>query len=765
MFRQVILSTTKSKIPPPSCYSSMVHKDGPSAKSYLDETEVLVDKDSWKPKKSLCRSISLEHISDESAPKWRDVILSLKPRPQSAKVTFSREGINRPAPETAIMVTNVDSGHAQDNGYVSIQIEQLKDGQEVPRSPEVQKRLHQLAEAFEQRSLSVKKKILEPLRRTPTPPRKVSEADNLNFKDEDWILDNRKRKRPLKDQISDDCHGALDPQGYVYISWLFLVCLGFLYNAWSIFLRSVFPYQTSENLTGFLIVDYFFDTVYLIDIILFKTRIRFIQNGQLVEDLRLTRIHYMNSLSFKFDVLSLAPTDLFYLAFGPNSLLRFPRVLKIAAFWEFFDRIDAGAKSPYIIRILRTLIYMMFLVHLNACAYYAMSVWEGLGSNDWVYNDEGNAYLRCFYFAIRTATSISGKMPKPNNSYEHVFMTISWLMGVFVFAFLIGQIRDIVATATQNKTMYRHIMDQSIRYMSNLNLPEELQRKIRLWLNFTWEQQKTFDENKILNLLPSKMKTDLALSVHYHMLKKVELFKECERTVIRDLVVKLKPVLFLPGDYVCRKGEVGQEMYIVSKGKVCVTEGQTVLVTLSEGSVFGEISVLGIPGCSRRNADVRSLGYANLFVLSKLDLWDTLRSYPEAQAILKQKARQVMAERYRKDHPGSVDSEIEMIINGEGRPETPKMVRTVLQILPHDSKYLQRMSRSPSVSSAVSRQSQISRECSSIGLSSLTSRFPVSEPSTLQAEDAAVIQLDEQDVHNHIITDIIDACNSVTKSA
>ncbi|XP_003374170.1 cyclic nucleotide-gated cation channel beta-3 [Trichinella spiralis] len=67
---------------------------------------------------------------------------------------------------------------------------------------------------------------------------------------------------------------------------------------------------------------------------------------------------------------------------------------------------------------------------------------------------------------------------------------------------------------------------------------------------------------------------------------------ECEKGLLRDLVLKLQSVVYLPGDFVCRKNEVGREMYIVSKGVLLVyggVDGNQLLSTLHEGSVFGEI--------------------------------------------------------------------------------------------------------------------------------------------------------------------------------
>ena len=120
--------------------------------------------------------------------------------------------------------------------------------------------------------------------------------------------------------------------------------------------------------------------------------------------------------------------------------------------------------------------------------------------------------------------------------------------------------------------------------------------------------------------LTAKLKAEIAIHVHLDTLKRVEIFQNTEAGFLCALVLRLKPVLFSPSDYVCRKGEIGKEMYIVNRGKLQVVadNGKTVLATLRAGSYFGEISILnmGTAG-NRRTASVRSVGYSDLFCLNK----------------------------------------------------------------------------------------------------------------------------------------------------
>ena len=489
----------------------------------------------------------------------------------------------------------------------------------------------------------------------------------------------------------------IDPRGYINIAWLFLQSSIFLYNAWVIPMRAVFSYVQEGNLVyAWLFLDYLGDIIYLLDVAIYKKRVLFMENGFWVKDRSRLVKHYMKDGTFIYDLVALFPSDMLYFFFGIRAtFLRLPRILKFVAFLEFTERLDSILAKPFYLRIFKTVTYMLYLIHLNACAYYAISVWEGINSNDFVYNGQGNAYIRCFYFATKTATSI-GKNKKPTNTAEIVFMTASWLMGVFIFAILIGDIRDIVSNARRPTTQFQRRFDAVTKYMNDNKVNKSVQDRVKMWLSYTWSRQNIFDENKLLEFLPLKMRTDIAMRVHFSTLRKVKLFKNCEPSLLKDLVVLLKLVIYLPGDYICRKGDKGKEMFIIQTGQVQVLGGpdnRRVLATLEEGSVFGEIALLGVGGMNRRTADVISRGFSNIFVLKKTDLEMVLKNYPDAKQILNIRAKRLIREnelrnkqdRKLLDQTAARNTENVIFPIERPAPKDPAILKAILTLLPSSS--------------------------------------------------------------------------------
>lgn len=53
----------------------------------------------------------------------------------------------------------------------------------------------------------------------------------------------------------------------------------------------------------------------------------------------------------------------------------------------------------------------------------------------------------------------------------------------------------------------------------------------------------------------SLTQAEIAINVHLDTLKRVEIFQNTEAGFLCELVLKLRPVLFSPGDFICRKGK------------------------------------------------------------------------------------------------------------------------------------------------------------------------------------------------------------------
>ncbi|WP_207458359.1 cation:proton antiporter [Azospirillum sp. SYSU D00513] len=124
------------------------------------------------------------------------------------------------------------------------------------------------------------------------------------------------------------------------------------------------------------------------------------------------------------------------------------------------------------------------------------------------------------------------------------------------------------------------------------------------------------DMEKRRRALERVPKLDLRLDLP-EMVGRVSIFAGVKPERLAGIVRLLRPRLALPGEMIVRRGDKGDAMFFIASGAVEVlVPGLAEPVNLGTGDFFGEMALLR---GGRRNADVRSLGYCQLLVLSERD--------------------------------------------------------------------------------------------------------------------------------------------------
>ncbi|XP_052591869.1 cGMP-gated cation channel alpha-1 [Peromyscus californicus insignis] len=483
-----------------------------------------------------------------------------------------------------------------------------------------------------------------------------SKKDPEKKKKKEKEKEKKKKEEKSKDKKEEEKKEVvvIDPSGNTYYNWLFCITLPVMYNWTMIIARACFDELQSDYLEYWLIFDYVSDIVYLVDMFV-RTRTGYLEQGLLVKDKLKLIEKYKENLQFKLDVLSVVPTDLLYFKMGWNyPEIRLNRLLRISRMFEFFQRTETRTNYPNIFRISNLVMYIVIIIHWNACVYYSISKAIGFGNDTWVYPDVNDPefgrlarkYVYSLYWSTLTLTTI-GETPPPVLDSEYVFVVVDFLIGVLIFATIVGNIGSMISNMNAARAEFQARVDAIKQYMNFRNVSKDMEKRVIKWFDYLWTNKKTVDEKEVLRYLPDKLRAEIAINVHLDTLKKVRIFADCEAGLLVELVLKLQPQVYSPGDYICKKGDIGREMYIIKEGKLAVVadDGITQFVVLSDGSYFGEISILNIKGSkagNRRTANIKSIGYSDLFCLSKDDLMEALTEYPDAKTMLEEKGRQIL---------------------------------------------------------------------------------------------------------------------------
>lgn len=208
----------------------------------------------------------------------------------------------------------------------------------------------------------------------------------------------------------------------------------------------------------------------------------YLEEGLLVRDAQKLRKNYTSSSMFIADVISILPTDIFYLVTGINyPEFRFNRIVRFNRLFEFFNRTATRTSFTNMVRIFNLLLYILIIIHWNACIYFAISNAIGFGSDKWVYPNVSipkyqpltRKYIYSFYWSTLTLTTI-GETPLPDRDEEYLFVVVGFLIGVLIFATIVGNVGSMITNMNATRAEFQQKMDGVKQYMEFRKVSKEL---------------------------------------------------------------------------------------------------------------------------------------------------------------------------------------------------------------------------------------------------------------------------------------------------
>ncbi|NXY26043.1 CNGA4 protein, partial [Atrichornis clamosus] len=380
----------------------------------------------------------------------------------------------------------------------------------------------------------------------------------------------------------------------------------------------------------------------------------FLEDGILVQDVSRTRRRYLRSWTFTWDVIAVLPTELLCLLPGVPRVPGVPaaranRCLRLPRLFEAFDQCETRTGWPNMFRVAKLTLYLLLGIHWHSCLYFALSAQLGLGADPWVcpcFTRLLRRYLHSFYFSTLVLATV-GDTPAPQREEEFLFVTAGFLLAVLGFATITGNISTVIVNLSAAEAAFYPDAGPVQLYLQARGTGRRLAERVACWHQHLRAQHKLLAEREVLQHLPQGLQAEVAASVHLLALQRVGLFRSWEQGVLRQLVLRLRPQVFGPGEFVCRRGDVGREMYFIREGQLAVVaeDGVTQLAVLGAGLYFGEISLINIKGNTagnRRTANILSIGYSDLFCLGKEDLTEVLAEFPCARAAMEAKGRELL---------------------------------------------------------------------------------------------------------------------------
>lgn len=256
-------------------------------------------------------------------------------------------------------------------------------------------------------------------------------------------------------------------------------------------------------------------------------------------------------------------------------------------------------------------------------------------------------YQSALYWTITTLTTVGYGDITPQGSAQTYYAMATMGLGAAMYGYIIGNVASLLANLDVIRSRHLQRIETVNHFMRDRHVPRELQARVRDYYNYLWDSR-LGQESALLEDLPRPLRVEIALHLNRAILEKVPLFEGAGDEFYRELVLHLEPMVFLPGQILMRRGEVGDQLYFINKGSVEVLsrDDSEVLAVLSDGDFVGEMALLS---SQPRANTVTAVDYCNVYALGRDGFDRVLSRFPDVAA----EVRRIAEERRIESTPDS----------------------------------------------------------------------------------------------------------------
>lgn len=315
-------------------------------------------------------------------------------------------------------------------------------------------------------------------------------------------------------------------------------------------------------------------------------------------------------------------------------LVRLLRVVKIFKIRPELRRWLQYSRHANLLRLVRLVLIFLVVNHYVACIWYGAVASDETKAQEANNSDPLHLYFASYYLSILV---VMGQNITIYDDTEYIFCIFVMVFGAVLMAVVFGNVAILIANYYENQSSHQKKMEWLFASMNRMKLPNELQNRVNDYYQAMWERHGTLDGavTAFIPELSRNLAYEVELFLRMDMINRAPIFQSCSAKVVQELVMELELQVFMPGDYVVVRGEVGNDMYFVQNGVCEVTKdialqsgrslssiandpesfsNEIVLKVLGQGDYFGEIALL--MNC-KRTANVRAQVFSELCTLTR----------------------------------------------------------------------------------------------------------------------------------------------------